>query len=64
MLKIDYKKKIGKIRGNRTENMVEFAHLTAGLIYLYGKECVQKAFERGCDKSLQEDLKKCFTLGK
>ncbi len=55
MLKIDFKKNKGKICGNRTENMVEFAYLTAGLIYLYSEESVQKVFELGCDESLQED---------
>lgn len=55
MLIADFEKMEVEIRGTRTNNMIEFAYLTAGLIYLYGEESVQKAFERGCNESIQED---------
>lgn len=55
MLKVDIEKMKYAISGTEGYNMAEFAYLTCELINLYGKECVQKAFERGCDESLQED---------
>lgn len=55
MLKVDSKKMKYEISGNVIDNLVEFAYLTCELINLYGEESVQKAFERGCDKTLQED---------
>lgn len=55
MLKIDSKKMKCEISDTWIDNMVEFAYLTGELINLYGEECVQKAFELGCDESLQED---------
>lgn len=57
MLKVDSKKMKCEISGTGIGNMVEFAYLTGELINLYGEESVQKAFEQGCDKILQEDLK-------
>lgn len=55
MLKVDIKKMEYTISGTEGYNMAEFAYLTFELINRYGKECVQKAFERGCDENLQED---------
>lgn len=55
MLKVDSKKMKYEISGNVIDNLVEFAYLTCELINLYGEESVQKAFERGYDKTLQED---------
>lgn len=55
MLKVDIEKMKYRISGTEGYNMAEFAYLTAELIYLYGEESVQKAFERGCNESLQED---------
>lgn len=57
MLKVDIKKMEYEISGTGIGNMVEFAYLTGELINRYGEESVQKAFEQGCDKILQEDLK-------
>lgn len=55
MLKVDIEKMKYAISGTKSQNQAEFAYLTCELINLYGKECVQIAFERGCDESLQED---------
>lgn len=55
MLKVDIEKMRYKISGTEGYNMAEFAYLTCELINLYGEESVQKAFERGCNESLQED---------
>lgn len=55
MLKVDSEKMKYEISGSVIENIVEFAYLTCELINLYGEESVQKAFELGCDKTLQED---------
>lgn len=55
MLKVDSEKMKYEISGSVIENLVEFAYLTCELINLYGKEFIQKAFEQGCDESLQEN---------
>lgn len=55
MLKVDSEKMKYEISGSVIDNLVEFAYLTCELINLYGEESVKKAFERGCDESLQEN---------
>lgn len=57
MLKVDIEKMKYNISGTEVYNMVEFAYLTCELINLYGEESVQKAFERGRDERLQEDIR-------
>ena len=55
MLKVDIEKMKYAISGTKSQNQAEFSYLTVELINRYGKESIQKAFERGCDESLQED---------
>lgn len=55
MLKVDSKKMKYEISGSVIENLVEFAYLTEELIKRYGIKNVKKAFERGCNESIQED---------
>lgn len=57
MLKVDIEKMKYNISGTEGYNMAEFAYLTCELINLYGEESVQKAFERGRDERLQEDIR-------
>ncbi len=55
MLKADIEKMEYEISGTRIYNMAEFAYLTEELINRYGIKNVKKAFERGCNESIQED---------
>lgn len=57
MLKVDSEKMKYAISGTKSQNQAEFAYLTVELINRYGKKCVQKAFERGCNEIFREDLK-------
>lgn len=57
MLKVDIEKMKYEINGSVNEILVEFAYITSELINLYGIKNVKMAFERGCNESLQENLK-------
>lgn len=57
MLKVDSEKMKYEISGCVIDILAEFAYLTCELINLYDEESVQKAFEWGCNESLQEDIR-------
>ena len=57
MLKVDIEKMRYAISGTKSQNQAEFSYLTVELIKRYGKKCVQKAFERGCNEIFREDIR-------